>query len=245
MKKNLMMVILMSLTFGVPFLFSNGVVEGAEYCVSSSSEIQNALTAAASNEEDDLIQIVQGTYTGNFVYTSGQLNNLTIEGGYSTGCSSRTDPPANTVLDASGSGTVLQLNGSLDAIIDGITLQNGGNSGLIASLGRDFLISNCKIQYNTGNNGGGARLTAKKIEITNNTIMSNVAKTGGGVDIQGSTPEITTFAGNIISQNITNDAEGGGVQIKWGSPTVNFINNVISRNATTIYVGGGHGGSTH
>ena len=171
MKKNLITAILVSLTLGVPFLFSNGVAEGGVFCVDTREELQTALNTSATNGEADTVQIVQGNYFGNFVYNSSELFGLTIEGGYSAGCSSRTDPPVNTVLDANGSGTVLQLSGPLDAIVDGITLQNGSNSGLVASLGGDFLLSNCKIQYNTGENGGGAKLNAQNIELLRQPLI--------------------------------------------------------------------------
>ena len=131
MKKNLTVMVLVSLTLGVPFLFSNSVAEGAEYCASSSLEIQNALTASGENNEDDLIKIVQSAgepYVGNFVYNSTNTGNLTIEGGYTVGCSSRIVNPGNTVLDANGSGTVLNLTNSNilgNIYVEGLTLQNG------------------------------------------------------------------------------------------------------------------------
>ena len=91
MKRNL-------ITWTIVFLFFgllSGMVEGAEYCVSNSTEIQNALTASEANNQADVIRIVQGTYTGNFTYNSSEPFGLTIEGRYSAGtdCSSRTAPP--------------------------------------------------------------------------------------------------------------------------------------------------------
>ena len=158
------------------FFFLQYSTAAAEiFCVANSAELQSALTAAQSNGYDDTIKIVEGSYIGNFVYNSSEPSSLTIEGGYSTDCSSRTGFPGNTVLDANGTGTVLKITALLDAIVDGITLQNGSNSGLIASLGRDFLLSNCKIQNNAGGNGGGAGISAKKIDVLNNTIIYNVA----------------------------------------------------------------------
>ena len=44
---------------------------GAEFCVNNATDLQSALTIAASNSADDTIKVVQGTYTGNFTYTSG------------------------------------------------------------------------------------------------------------------------------------------------------------------------------
>ena len=39
-------------------------------CVSTSDELQNALTTAIGNSQDDIIKVQQNTYNGNFVYTS-------------------------------------------------------------------------------------------------------------------------------------------------------------------------------
>ncbi|MDQ1240632.1 MAG: hypothetical protein QG577_2818, partial [Thermodesulfobacteriota bacterium] len=62
---------------------------GANFCVTTGTELQTALTTAASNGEDDTIKIVQGTYTGNFVYAFSEANNLTVEGGYTSSCATR------------------------------------------------------------------------------------------------------------------------------------------------------------
>ena len=108
------------------FLFS-GLSFGATFCVINENELQSSLTTAASNNEDDLIQIVQGTYIGNFVYASEESGNLTIEGGYTEGCVTRQLDPANTVLDGGGLDSVLILasQGSADFFIEGLTLKNG------------------------------------------------------------------------------------------------------------------------
>ncbi len=43
-------------------------VWGAEFCVNNVGDLQAALTTAQSNGADDTIKVVQGTYTGNFIY---------------------------------------------------------------------------------------------------------------------------------------------------------------------------------
>ncbi len=53
------------ITFGAP-------TQAAVFCVNSAGTLQTALSTAASNGVDDEIRIVQGTYVGNFVYTSTQ-----------------------------------------------------------------------------------------------------------------------------------------------------------------------------
>jgi hypothetical protein len=80
---------------------------GGTFCVNNSTELQTALTTAAGNGEDDLIQIVQGTYNGNFTYDSYDANSLTIEGGYTSDWASRTIDPKNTILDGGGVDNVM------------------------------------------------------------------------------------------------------------------------------------------
>jgi len=55
---------------------------GATFCVTNATELQTALITAESNGEDNTIQIVQGTYNGNFTYASTEAYGLTVEGGY-------------------------------------------------------------------------------------------------------------------------------------------------------------------
>ena len=98
------------------------------FCVSDATGLQTALTTASGNGEDDTIQIVQGTYVGSFIYASTEAFSLTVEGGYTGSCASRVVDPANTVLDANETGSVLvfstpDTNANLE--VDGLTLQNG------------------------------------------------------------------------------------------------------------------------
>lgn len=72
----------LALIFGI-FLVASVSAQAADFCVSNSYKLQSALTAAGFNGEDDVIKIVQGTYSGNFIYTSREAYDLTIEGGYS------------------------------------------------------------------------------------------------------------------------------------------------------------------
>ncbi|MCK4426767.1 MAG: hypothetical protein KAV69_08450, partial [Deltaproteobacteria bacterium] len=129
--------------------------QAATFCVSDAAGLHDALSQAASNGEDDIIQIVQGTYVGNFIYASTEAFGVTIEGGYTT-CASREVDPANTVLDGDAAGNVLVLScpdQAVKFVVDGVTLQNG----------------------NASNNGGGlfAKTDNGEVTLTNNTITGN------------------------------------------------------------------------
>jgi len=59
----------------------------AEYCVDpggggTHTDLQAALDTAGGSSADDLIKVVQGTYNGNFTYSSNGGYGITLEGGY-------------------------------------------------------------------------------------------------------------------------------------------------------------------
>jgi hypothetical protein len=66
------------------FLLANPVLS-AVICVETADQLQAALDTSASSDEDDIIKIEQGTYNGNFTYTSEKASALAIEGGIQIG----------------------------------------------------------------------------------------------------------------------------------------------------------------
>ena len=89
---------------------SIGIAKAAVFCVQTSSALQSALNTAANNGEADKIQIVQGTYTGNFTYETQEEYKRTVKGEYASGCTSRVVNASNTVLDGNSAGTVLMVD---------------------------------------------------------------------------------------------------------------------------------------
>ena len=55
---------------GILILFSANLTSAADFCVGTSAELNTALATAASNSEDDVIRVQQGTYNGNFIYSA-------------------------------------------------------------------------------------------------------------------------------------------------------------------------------
>jgi predicted outer membrane repeat protein len=189
---------------------------GATFCVSNATELQSALTIAENIGEDNTIQIVQGTYSGNFIYASTEAYGLTMAGGYTQDCASRTIDPANTILDGGGVDMVLALvsQGAATFSVEGLTLQNGNAS--------------------TTSQGGGlyAKTQGKgNVTLTDNTFTNNTADgTGGGVYVLGT----ATLTDNTFSGNISTNGNGGGVSFN-GSAT-------LSNNTFTNNTAGGSGG---
>ncbi len=188
-------------------------------CVASKTELQNALDRARDNEDDDIIRIVQGTYYGNFTYTptdaDDQANSLTLEGGYTSKCTSRVIAPTNTVLDGGKNGRVLELitQGKADFFLEGLTLRNGVSThgaGLFTKTDGHVTLRNNTLSKNTyGAYGGGAYITSSS------TLYNNI------------------FIGNTVKDS-THGTSGGGV---WVGSNGTLTNNTFTENAASV--GGG------
>jgi parallel beta-helix repeat protein len=204
--------------------FLAGGAWGAEFCVSDAAGLQAALTAAQSNDQDNTIKVVQGSYTRNFTYSSGK--SITLQGGYTAGCASRVVNPANTVLDAGGTGRVLYLfvGGTNNISVEGFTIQNGLSGGVYAesssaSTGGTVILTNNIITGNTASDYGGGGVYAYSsggaVIITNNTITGNTAGNygAGGVYALGANFGTVTLTNNTITGNTAGNDSGGGTQI--------------------------------
>lgn len=144
-------------------------MQGEEFCVSNAMQLQNALTEAAANGEDDIIRVEQGTYTGNFVFDSFEGKNLTLVGGFDPGCSTQTLDPSNTILDGNHAGRVLYINNpgqywGGDIHIKGFTIQNGNTiemaggiyaASCVMGIPGRIIIEDNIIKGNSASKGGG------------------------------------------------------------------------------------------
>ena len=218
----------------------------ADFCVDSAPEIQSALTSAGTNNQNDVVKIVQGTYAGNFVYASKQANKLSVLGGYTTNCAERLIDPKNTVLDGKQADRVLVLSApdvKTEFLVQGLTIRNGyrDSDGYIDGQGGGVYIVNggestVTIDQNmiTGNTGGGVTAVSNTT-FTNNLISNN---NGGGVSAQGN----STFTNNTISNNISDNDAGGVSAGQYSTLTNNTISNNSSKNSAggvAAYYGGG------
>ncbi|MGO8990567.1 MAG: choice-of-anchor Q domain-containing protein [bacterium] len=200
-----------------------------QFCVNNAAVLQADLTTASSNGEDNVIMVVQGTYTGNFTYNSSFGKSITLQGGYTKGCVSQVFNPAKTVLDGNHAGIVLSLYDS-----------NGGNISV-----EEFTIRNGNT---TGSGGGGVYAesdsnssTAGTITLSGNTFAGNTGSEGGGVYAQsysnsgtGGTITLTgnTFTGNyayeggggVYAYSYSSSGAGGPITFMWNTFTGNTAN---------------------
>ncbi len=180
-----------------------------EFCVSNALGFQDALWKAVGNGEDDVIKVVQGTYSGyDLSFNSSEGHNLEVLGGYTAACAGRSLDPANTILDGQNVRRTLVLinSGGGDIKVEGFTIRNGfvkgdaDGGGLYVQSSSSTKSGNIIVRKNvvTGSSadheGGGIFAhsdanpsgTAGNVSITHNVITGNKAKgdeyaSGGGV----------------------------------------------------------------
>ena len=237
----------------------------AEFHVTTAAEFQAALDSAETNGEDDTIDLKSGTYQGNFRYDSEDGKSLTIQGESGT-------TPQDIILDGGSAGKVLYLLGSSGGgrvTIEGVTIQNGSESGLYVSFQNeslDITLNNAVIQNNSNwDRGGGIYLRPRsnatiRIEVRNSIIRNNQSQgseerrqgRGGGIwafSCNGNSSVDLLIVNSLIYMNQANWT-GGGIEVaacELGDDNVarvtvinsTITNNVSNQNSYGFYPGGG------
>jgi len=237
----------------------------ATFCVADESQLQNALSTASSNGQDDVIRIVQGTYYGNFVYASTEAFDLIIEGGYNTGCLEITLDPTNTILDAQYNGRVLALTAPevrVSLTLSGFSMQNGNYGDMGGGLYVNANSADLDILHVVIHNNSrcGFYLQANTVDISSTTISNNQSASLYGQVILADEAKVSdsliienhiqndaggltinarfiTFINNTVSGNISDSARGGGIYLN-GS-VIELTDNNISHNICSRFAGGG------
>ena len=233
-RKDILAVILGITVIG---LFLATQVQSAEFCASDATELQNHLNTAATNGENDVIKVVQGSYLGNFSYSSSQGYNITLEGGYTSGCSNRMLDPANTVLDGNNTDRVLNIentgNGG-DISIEGFTIQNGYGTGQGGGV----------YTYTYSDSGTAGNITIERSILTGNTCLE-----GCGAYVQsrtntGTTGDITLADVTITGNTSHDDSAGAYIRVYTYSTgnagNVLLTDSIITGNTSYGYYGGAY-----
>jgi hypothetical protein len=221
----------------------------ADFCVDSASALQTALTSAATNGQADRLLVVQGTYTGPFVYTSSERFALQVLGGYVAGCASRTLDAANTTLQGDGADRVLGLTATNGGAftLEGVTISGGARTGdgggLYASTASNIYLRDNLFRDNRASaKGGGAYIAGEAtMYVERNIFQGNGGTTGDNTD-EGGGLYIFTDVGSLAMSNNTFEANrantwGAGVQILTNQGTI-----ALSGNAFKFNIGGAGGG---
>jgi len=230
-------------------LFTPLATWGAIFTAQTTTEIESALAVAATNGENDTINISSGAYnlTASLIYQSNEDHSLTIQ---SSG--------GNVELNAQAQnyrGLYIRTNTENAHItLKDITISNGrvanpevGGGAYIYVASADITIENSSFINNTESQlslpANGAGLFIKSggggILLNGNIFRGNqVNGTGGGLYINSGINSNATLVNNIFDKNEANIA-GGGAYISVITGTLTLTNNTFNYNVTGDGNGGG------
>jgi hypothetical protein len=195
-----------------------------EFHVTTSQELQTALSTAAENNQSDSIFLAAGTYKGNFRFETEESDtsiSIQAEEGLNAG---------NVILDGEERDRVLSINSGENKVnvsIDQLTIQNGNTTnmgaGIHVEIKGELSIINCNVKNNLTKHsydvkGSGLYINScSKISINKTTISNNTlyATSSYSKEAIGSGLYIYAVDGDVFIQN--NDISGNNSNAISGS----------------------------
>tara|TARA_B100000586_G_scaffold51571_1_gene34478 strand:+ start:1840 stop:4191 length:2352 start_codon:yes stop_codon:yes gene_type:complete len=177
--------------------------------------IQEAINAS---EDRDTILVAPGTYQENINYNGKNI----VIGSYALSYGSHETFINQTIIDGSGTGSVVTLNSGEDssAVLYGFTIQNGNSEygGGIMLESAEPALRYLLIQNNTADYGGGVSAQYEGEPVFNFvTVQNNTAGQGGGMRLKDDSDawiNNCTISGNVST------GEGGGIYCNNASPSL-------------------------
>jgi len=204
----------------------------AVFNVTNPAEFQAALDNAATNGQDDTINVAAGNYDvsgGGLTYSGAAEGfSLTIDGAGA----------ATTILDGGGAVQILFINASTSAgtvTVRGMTFQNGtftiAPPGTLRVVAGNITLENSRFLNNSP--GGGANLTGfGNVTVTGCEFRGNFGDLGaGGLNINNR--GTTVVSKNLIVQNNGATSGAGGAWIRDTGAvggSITLVNNIIGDN---------------
>lgn len=221
------------LAVAVLAVIASRIAGAALFCPSNEAELRQALTAAATNNEDDEIRLRTGTFfTGGqtFAITTTEARSLSISGGWTDDiplfCSRQVPSASATVIDGQNLTAVLDINahafgsGAANATVSlgNLTIRNGHTSTIGESaglrIGTGYQTLRLERTILTGH-----RQTASNANIYNNAVTlsgsGDIYVLGNAMgDLQSRYANLAIFTGSasqtVYLTNNTLSLNGGG-----------------------------------
>ncbi len=201
-------------------------------CIYSDQPCRSITYAIGCSSSDDTIRVAQGTYLENLSVSSA-IDNFSIQGGWNSDFTVRSETPSLTMVNGRDFGSVLNVtssSGRIDFTVEGLTFFNGKsdyggglylwarNSGEIS-----LKLLHCRIEENEANGGGGvyARPDDRPIAliIQECTMEYNTAEFDGGAILVAADEGSLTLNMNksfFMSNQAGRDGGGLWLQSRFG-----------------------------
>lgn len=232
--------------FAALFAAAAAPLRAADYCVATANEFVSALTAAAASNEDDTIKLVAGTLQIAAPIDLTVKGDLSLRGGYASGCPILLSPTTSTTLNAAGTAfelskpsqdltlSRLRFTGFSDIAI----YDNGWTSTTVT--GR-VLVQRCAFE----GNGSGLYLAIRHhdLRIENNLFVGSTESggnifTGAGLTLALGTPSATGMAVEVMHNTSAGNQIGftfyAGPELPDAVPA--FANNIAFGNQVSDLV---------
>jgi len=228
----------------------------AEVCVSTDDELQDALSAAAQDDIDNVIKVEKGTYTGAFYYSASETDGLTLalQGGYDTGCASRSFKPDATIFDGENVRRPIYLNSQGDVLFQRFTVRNGFHRSH-----REYSDAGATYRPNLGGSGGALRAVifgGGSFRLESNVFEDNVSETNGGAAFIFVSTGNLDIVNNLFVNNLAGPKSpilllsddgseskfgpsGGAVWLNVGDGKADLVQNTFVDNYAKTGLGGG------
>lgn len=236
MQRILIVVCILAMALCVP------QVRAGEFHVTNATELQNALSIAVNNGEDDFIYLSAGTYQGHFSYRppASEQKSIFILGEPGTTAQDiiTESPPGSPgwvweLYDHSSEGDFA------DIAFAGVTVRNGWGGIYVFGYRYNVTILNCIIRNNIGVSwGGGISIDmANNFTLMNTLVLDNEVTQNSGYS-QGGGVYMRSYFGdciainNIIARNTAQggNSEGGGFWVSTNHGNVHLFGNTIYSN---------------
>lgn len=227
-------------------LIATSISHAATFCVGNGVELQNALSLADSNNQDDLIKLETGTYISpnsgfGFAYQNNNENyDLEISGGWTTfldPCNIKSGSAENTLIDGENlvralvirpGGTSANIKISSLTFINGYVTssQRGGGLNIETSEGYDGIVSienNFFINNLADYDAALSIARGTRINVKNNLFIVNEAESGYTIGIVHNDAIGVYFTNNTV---ISNTGAGLRVSVSGTSQTM-IANNLF------------------
>jgi hypothetical protein len=205
-----------------------GSCELCDVCTGGSCDFTSVQDAITASPAFALIAICPGTYG------KVTVNKPLVLIGAGDGANAA----SNTILDAAGSGTVVDIDGSVTATLHSlrITGGDGADGGGVQNLSGDLTITRCTVIENETSSSGGGIYNGGTLTMIESTIAGNTAEIVGG-GLENSSGTASLFGCSVTG----NSAQGGGGIDNFQSGTILIDNTTVTGNSATspANLGGG------
>ena len=204
------------------------------FCVADTAGLREALITAASDGQDDAIQLVRGAYHlggSSLLFNSSEGQSVKIDGGFAPGCATRIRNAALTVLDGDGSSRIFDVTTNDDFELHFLTLQHGnvsGSSGGVmtmtatGSANSQALLANLIVRGSASDLGvGGVFFSVAGTVALYDDLFTGISGPAGAVYIGSDTTYDVQLTNDTFAGNTATDPGAAGI-VYVGATTTNL-----------------------